>query len=238
MRVDKNTTGNISEALVMAAFQMDGVKVAIPFGGHERYDLLAKIDGCWREVQIKAAQHGRCSGFCFSLKTSRNSKMYLAGEVDLFVAVYPETGRMWKIPAADAVGKTGMGLSDRYLWKAGASAESGAIHPEPINHIPYEPYRPRKSYLRVLLEPHAQKLEGECPEGVSQQTWEAARLHVNGMGLWKAARHFHRDATTIAESMERMLLGLGWATRDDLKRLTAHPRVGTGNPVGRPRKVA
>jgi hypothetical protein len=224
MRDSKTTIrlGNTSEALVLTAFQFDGVPVALPFGCHERWDLVAKIEGRWKAVQVKTAHHNQTSGFAWSAKTNQGSESYTAEEIDLFVVVYPETGRMWRIPIADACGKITVSLDDKYLWKAGSVDDCEYPHPEPANAIPYRPYKIRKSYLRVLLEGH--DLTGECPQGIKPEAWAAAGLHVKGMGLWKIARHYRRDAATIAEWMERLLLRLQWATGADLKRLTGMPK--------------
>lgn len=216
----RNDTGKISEALVLAAFAMDGIPVALPYGGHDRWDLVARIDGRWQAIQVKTARSNKTVGFSWSAKTNAESPSYAEGEIDWFVIVYPETGRMWRIPIADAANKTSHPLEDRYLWKPGTVTVCEAPHPQPSYVIPYSPYRQRKSYLRRIMDGH-DVLSMECPPGISQDHWEAMRLHAQGMGLWKIARHFHRDASTVAEWIERGLLRLEWATLADLKRLAA-----------------
>lgn len=214
---NESRLGNASEALALAAFQMDGIPVALPFGCPERWDLVAKLDGRWQAVQVKTAHHGQTSGFLWNARTTKDSTSYTSDEIDLFVIVYPETGRMWKILIADADGKSSVPLTDEYLWKPGNITECAAPHPDPAITIPYRPHKIRKSYLRVLLEGH--DLSGPCPESCRSPWWEAARLHVAGVGLWRMAREFKRDASTIEEWIERVLYNTGWAQLSDLKRL-------------------
>ncbi|MBV9848389.1 MAG: hypothetical protein JO250_01755 [Armatimonadetes bacterium] len=102
-----NLIGNISEAVIMAAFAKAGYLVSKPFGNAHPYDLIVDDGTRLLRVQCKTARQVRGT-ITFSTK-SNNGRWYrrganrgYAGKADLFAAYCPNTDKVYVASAVDA----------------------------------------------------------------------------------------------------------------------------------------
>ncbi len=102
----KSTTydrGNISEAVIVAAYLRAGITVSIPFGTGAPYDLIVDTGARLYRVQVKT---GWLSKGCILYKTQRRmreahpyaTRRYMESEVDFFVVYYPLTNSIYAVP--------------------------------------------------------------------------------------------------------------------------------------------
>ncbi|HEV3471284.1 MAG TPA: group I intron-associated PD-(D/E)XK endonuclease [Pyrinomonadaceae bacterium] len=95
--------GNISEALVMAAYANAGFWVSVPFGSGCAYDLVVDTGSRLFKVQVKT---GWLRKGCLIFKGQRRvrdsrcngMRRYREGEVDFFAAYFPPTGSIYVVP--------------------------------------------------------------------------------------------------------------------------------------------
>jgi hypothetical protein len=106
--------GDYCELLVLARLISEGRSAAIPYGNQSGWDLLVENENGWSKWQIKTAykRGGRGSIYIDCIrsgdpksKSRSRSRGYVAGDFDFLVAVFPDTGEMWKIPAEKVIGR-------------------------------------------------------------------------------------------------------------------------------------
>lgn len=116
--------GDACEILVLEKLSLSGIEMAIPFGNQRGWDILAKMDGTWYELQVKSV-HLRNSGSlevdCIRSgdprsKNRANNRKYEDGSFDWLIAVHLSTKRLWKIPFSVVAGRRSLVLTDMYLW--------------------------------------------------------------------------------------------------------------------------
>jgi hypothetical protein len=95
--------GNISEALVMAAYANAGFWVSVPFGSGCAYDLIVDTGRRLLKVQVKTGwQRKGCltSKGQRRVRDSRYNGMrpYREGEVDYVAVYFPPTGSIYVVP--------------------------------------------------------------------------------------------------------------------------------------------
>ena len=94
--------GDISEAMVIAAFLKAGKNVLTPFGDKNRYDIVVENDGKFDRIQVKTARkHGEIVTFKLHSSTRQNGKKIdtpYQGQVEAFAAYCPETDKVYLVP--------------------------------------------------------------------------------------------------------------------------------------------
>lgn len=110
--------GDYCELLVLSRLVREGRTTAIPYGNQSGWDLLVEDDNGWSKWQIKTAykRGGRGSIYIDCIrsgdpKSKNRNRGYAVGDFDFLIAVHPETGATWKIPAEKAIGRRCMALS-------------------------------------------------------------------------------------------------------------------------------
>jgi hypothetical protein len=98
-----NDVGNVSEALVLAAYVDAGFCVSVPFGNGWAYDLVVDTGGRLLKVQVKTGWQRQGCLLFKGLRRIRDSKCngmrrYKVGEVDFFAAHFPPTGSLYVVP--------------------------------------------------------------------------------------------------------------------------------------------
>jgi hypothetical protein len=91
---DNHYNGAASEAMFTARALRQGYDIAKPLIDHNGYDFLMKVDGEWKEVQVKTAgprKRGSGTELQADLHTERCKKTY-----DLLAIVYID--EVWLIP--------------------------------------------------------------------------------------------------------------------------------------------
>lgn len=95
--------GNVSEALVLAAYIDAGFFVSVPFGNGCSYDLVVDTGARLYKVQVKTGwQRQGCLIFKGQRRVRDSGhngmRRYKAGEADFFVAHFPPTGSLYVVP--------------------------------------------------------------------------------------------------------------------------------------------
>jgi hypothetical protein len=100
--------GDISEAMVIAAFLKAGKNVLIPFGDKNRYDVVIEQNGIFERVQIKTGRkRGEIIEFPLRSSTRRNGQRVetpYQGQIESFAVYCPETDKVYVVPI-DVCGK-------------------------------------------------------------------------------------------------------------------------------------
>ncbi len=105
MNRSPKTTGEISEAQVLAAFLKNGEIVLTPFGDNQRYDLVLDRSGEFLRVQVKT---GRLRGGAVRFATAssggvtgHNRRVSYRDSADLFAVYCPETDKVYVLTVAE-----------------------------------------------------------------------------------------------------------------------------------------
>ncbi len=101
--MNTNDVGNVSEALVLAAYVNAGYCVSVPFGNGCAYDLVVDAGRRLLKVQVKT---GWLRQGCLIFKGQRRvrdsgyngMRRYEVGEVDFFAVHFPPTGGLYVVP--------------------------------------------------------------------------------------------------------------------------------------------
>lgn len=100
--MNSKEVGDISEAMVIAAFLKAGKNVLIPFGDKNRFDLVTEEAGVFKRVQIKTARKkGEIITFKLYSSTRQKGKRIdtpYQGQIELFAAYCPETDKVYTVP--------------------------------------------------------------------------------------------------------------------------------------------
>jgi PD-(D/E)XK endonuclease len=101
--------GDLSEAMVIAAFVRHGYLVSIPFGENHRYDLIADDGNQLLRIQVKTGRlrDGVIKFVCCSSHQHRRSgptatRPYF-GQVEYLAVFCPETGKVYLLPESELV---------------------------------------------------------------------------------------------------------------------------------------
>jgi hypothetical protein len=94
--------GDISEAAVIATFVRAGLKVLLPFGNNERYDLVIDRSGKFQRIQVKT---GKCErgGVMFNTNSTttvngKATKTPYHGQIDAFAVYCRENDTVYVVP--------------------------------------------------------------------------------------------------------------------------------------------
>ena len=102
--MDSLTKGKYCELLVLTRLTQEQKEIAIPYGTQKGWDILVWENTKWEKWQIKTAckRKRTADNIYVACRKSNRSGVekgkYKEGDFDYLVAVYPETGEMWKIP--------------------------------------------------------------------------------------------------------------------------------------------
>lgn len=103
--------GNLSEAMILAAFVAAGYLVSVPFGSGHKYDFV--IDDAERlfRVQCKTGRirNGVLLFSAYSMSGNGGVKMGYKGLADLFAVLNPDNNSVYIVPVSD-VGETDVSL--------------------------------------------------------------------------------------------------------------------------------
>jgi hypothetical protein len=111
---DTNRTGDISVSMLIARLLRVGYEVFLPFGSHQRYDLLIEKNGIYSRVQVKSGRIKKgtveFNGYSISYKVSldkRGSRRYTKEEIDYFAIYCAANDKAYLVPIEDVTGKVG-----------------------------------------------------------------------------------------------------------------------------------
>lgn len=101
--------GVLTEAIVLSRLLEFGVDVSQPFGDNSRYDFIADVDGELSRVQVKTAreEHSGNGTIVFNTQSvksniSQNRTEDYNGDIDAFVAYYPDTDTCYWVDIDEA----------------------------------------------------------------------------------------------------------------------------------------
>ena len=99
--MNPSETGTRAESAVLAALVQSGRTVLMPFGAHQRYDLVFAESGRFYRVQCKTGRlhHGSVRFRTHSTTGGRLSAY--TKEIDYFGVYCPDTRRTYLVPVAD-----------------------------------------------------------------------------------------------------------------------------------------
>lgn len=106
------TIGDITEAMVLAAFVAAGIPVSVPFGENQRYDLIADVHGTLLRVQCKTGRVAQSEAVLIFNATSHDghrARQSYRGQADLFAVYSPHTRQVYVL-GVDEVGETNVWL--------------------------------------------------------------------------------------------------------------------------------
>ena len=107
----RNTSqiGEISRTQIIAALALQGKKIWLPLGDHQRYDLAIEENGTFLRVQCKtgrlirgAIRFNPCSVDSRCKQGGCIRKQYSAEEIDLFGVYCPDNHRCYLVPVTEA----------------------------------------------------------------------------------------------------------------------------------------
>lgn len=104
----KYELGNISEAIVLSAYQKAGFIVSIPFGTGASYDLVVDTGHRLYKIQVKTAwiSKGVVKYKCLRRQPGKNLlRPYKEGEVDFVVVYCPANDSFYGISAKNHLGQ-------------------------------------------------------------------------------------------------------------------------------------
>lgn len=96
--------GERSEGIVLAELMKLGCVVLLPFGNNQRYDLVVDEEGTFVRVQVKTCwwKNG-CVGFkTNSVNAFTGQRKTYFGEADVFMVYSEYTGKVYRLPVAEA----------------------------------------------------------------------------------------------------------------------------------------
>ena len=97
-----SSIGELGESSVLAALIKAGYRVSLPFGDHDRYDLVAELDGQFQRLQVKVGRLKQ-GGIVFRTVSSTGkgaSKIVLnyLDNADSFAVYCPELDSTYLVP--------------------------------------------------------------------------------------------------------------------------------------------
>jgi hypothetical protein len=113
--MNTKTTGNLSEAKVLAALLGAGYAVLLPWGDNERYDMVIERAGSFERVQVKTGRivRGAVRFKMYSVKPATRAapqatRYYTEAEVDLFGVYCPALEAVYLVPRSDLAASDGV----------------------------------------------------------------------------------------------------------------------------------
>lgn len=212
--IQKGALGDYGELIAAAAFLADRAEIAFPYGNQYKWDFLVREqDGCgWKSVQVKTVpklSDGRGPKTLSVFHHGRQRLPYRLTDVDLIVAIHPETGTIWRIPAAVFDGRGNIALLDEYLWRGNvhrealpASSECGEIRVQRQMAAVYDKFRSARATIR-------DGLPSERPGWLSVETWGMVGHWADGQGYKTISRKFDVTHARVRERIFRALNRLG-----------------------------
>jgi len=107
MSGNSKDTGDQTEAKIIHALIKQGYSVSIPFGDNDKYDLVVDDGESLRRVQCKTAWTTAKGTMRFNThsQTTKNGRYHeqtYHGDIDAFVVLYPENGKIYWIDIEEA----------------------------------------------------------------------------------------------------------------------------------------
>lgn len=158
MEMNSKSLGDISEAMIVAAFLRAGVPVLRPVGDNLRYDLVIELDGVFKRVQCKTAQYkdgGLAFATCSSYNHRNRPRRNYRGEADLFAVYAPHTDKVYVIPV-DEVGVDECRLRVDPLRQSRRTtrwAKDYEIGPLPVTGLSFPELRALKTTMPAVVSP-------------------------------------------------------------------------------------
>jgi hypothetical protein len=102
--------GDYSELAVLTEFAKRSIRVAIPFGNSQGFDMLIETSNGWKTVQVKTAYRRGARGDRIYVDTIRGTVLnkkrgYEEGAFDFLVAVLADDHLFWVIPFEEMRGR-------------------------------------------------------------------------------------------------------------------------------------
>lgn len=110
--MNSKSKGQLSQAIVLAKLVESNMRVLIPFGDNERYDLAVDQDGILIRIQCKTGRLNDSSivaKSCSNVGSASYTNRDYRGEADLFSVYSPQTHAVYLVPVM-SVGRTGFSL--------------------------------------------------------------------------------------------------------------------------------
>ncbi len=198
--------GDYSEMTVAAAFIARGYEVALPFGNSHRWDMVVRESaaGPWQSVQVKTIPRVK-EGTNPALHVHRQNKErspYTVDDIQLLVAIHPETGTMWKVPIEFFAGRKKIKLNDEHVW-AGSIERTLVVGKNPTVSL-------KSLHARQAEERSAIKCAlPDKPATMSDDTWAMVLRWCNGYGFKLIAKDYSICTAAVAERVKRALKRVG-----------------------------
>ncbi len=207
--IGKAVLGDYSEMTAAAAFIVAGYEVAFPFGNQYRWDMVVResLDAEWQAVQVKTVPRLR-GGENPTLHVHRQDKAkspYTEKDVQLLVAVHPESGTLWKVPVAYFSGTTKIKLPDEYLWRGRIERDRPVLSIKRVR-VSLEGVHSKQSEQRSAIR---LGLPTTKPEWISEATWGMTVRWCNGEGYKFIGKSYGLTQSRIRERIFRGLARLG-----------------------------
>lgn len=208
-----NAIGTYSELAVALAFVAQGCCVTLPFGNQPGWDLLVQEGGVWLRVQVKTVKPDAGARPSIShLKAGRRGHdrtgevrgVYTAEDMDVIIAVHPETGVMWRVPST-AFGVAGsITLGEALLWRGGI-----AVTALPLTASEAQLQVRRTLRETLAVERTAGALPVDKPAWMTEENWACLSDWRSGLGYQAIGRKRSISAAAVAERIVRTLHRLG-----------------------------
>jgi PD-(D/E)XK endonuclease len=109
--------GDYSELSVLTELAKRSIRVAIPFGNSQGFDMLIETPGGWKTVQVKTAYRRGKRGNRIYVDTIRGTVLnkkrgYEDGTFDFLIAALPDERLFWIIPFDEMRGRRCLTLPD------------------------------------------------------------------------------------------------------------------------------
>lgn len=194
-----------SELLTAATFVSENAHISFPPGNQAGWDLIVRPDSekDWLRVQVKTVGELR-NGESPTVQLSRRGHRTTYGpdEIEVLVAVHPETGTLWKVPVEAIGGVRTLHLTDEYLWR-GSVDHGGMLRlvVKPNGTI-------KRANARMVA---SERLPDEQPDWIQDSTWEMLHAWIAGRDFKAIAGDHGITRTNAKKRILRALNRLGLA---------------------------
>lgn len=214
----KGVLGDYSELIVAAAFMAEGVEVAFPFGNQHRWDMVIRRPnrGGWKTVQVKTIPRlsdGK-SPIVSTTMQDKDKSPYTASDVDILIAVHPETGTLWMLTSDVFDGKRSIMLRDEDIWRGAVLRGSTPLAPITPIRIARKGVTAQRMadmkrvYVRKLEDQRAPvraQLPVDRPEWCSVGNWEITKRWCSGDGYKGIGLEYAISPSAVRERIIRVL---------------------------------
>lgn len=123
--MDTKSSGERTEAVVLAELLKEGYVVLLPFGDNQRYNMVVESAGRFIRIQCKTARMRGIASFSFKVCSTyahrnRPQRTY-RGDADVFAVYLPDNGQVYMIPVDE------VGVSEARLQLAGSLRKHGRV---------------------------------------------------------------------------------------------------------------